>query len=290
MDTESILRLPHSKDEGRIGFLGVFTSSAVESAFREQHFREDMWLCGFLVSAAMLRVSLVVLADYQHLGVGPAFWRLFASRLVVLLVSAWTLVALRRATSPAATDRLFFAWGFLLIAMAACALSARPPSNSELLLMSFGMIVIIYCIAPLPLARQATLALVYSAAVLYASRRADGVTLSKVAATYALSHFFGAVMSWRLNHRRREMFLGALREAKLRTSLEAALAEVRTLRGLLCMCAWCRRIRDETEAWVSVEKYVQSRTEASFSHGICPDCLQSQLGEKEGRRRENASI
>jgi hypothetical protein len=290
VDTESILRLPHSKDEGRIGFLGVFASLAVESAFREQRFRDDRWLSGFLVSAAMLRVALVLLADYQHLGVGPTFWLLFASRLLLLLVSAWTLVALRRAASPADADRLFFAWGFLLVAMAVCALAARPPSNNELLLMSFGTIVITYCIAPLPLARQATLALAYSAAVLYTARRTDGVTLSTVVATYALSHLFGAVMSWRLNHRRREMFLGALREAKLRAGLESALAEVRTPRGLLCMCAWCRRIRDETQAWVSVEKYVQSRTQASFSHGICPDCLQSQLGEKEARRGENASI
>ena len=279
MDADSLLPPPHAKDEDRIGFLGVFASPAIESAFREQHFRDDLWVSGFLIAAGMLRVSLLLLADYQHLGVGPAFWQLLASRLLFLLISAWALVALRRCVSAAAADRLFFRWGFLIVAMTICALSARPPSDNGLLLMSFGMIVVNYCITPLPLYRQATLALTYSAAALYVSRQADGVTLSTVGATYAMSHLFGAVTSWRLNHRRREMFLGALRESELRAGLETALGEVRTLRGLLCMCAWCKRIRGEAELWESVEKYVQSRTHASFSHGICPDCLQSQIGQ-----------
>jgi hypothetical protein len=279
VNSESIFHTTHSKDEGRISFLGVFASLSLENAFREQHFRDNLWMGAFLVTAGMLRVSLLLVVDYQHLGVGPTFWMLLVCRLLFLLASAWTLVALRRASSPAVADRLLFRWGFLIVAMTVCALSGRPPSSNELLLMSFGMIVVTYCLAPLPLSRQATLTLTYSAAALYVCRQADGVTLSTVAATHAMSHLFGAVMSWRLNHRRREMFLGALRESDLRNRLEAAVAEVRTLRGLLCICAWCKRIRDEAEVWQSVETYVQSRTHASFSHGICPECLQSQVGQ-----------
>jgi hypothetical protein len=277
VDAEWFLLPPRSKDGDRIGFLGAFASPAVESAFREQHFRDDRWLSTFLVIAGMLRVSLVLLADYQDFGAGPAFRLLLASRLLFLLVSAWALIALRRTASPAAAGRLFFGWGILLVAMAIGVLSARPPSSNGLLLMSFGFIVVTYCITPLPLPRQMALALIYSAAVLYASRHADGVTLATVGAAYAMSHLFGAITSWRLNHRRREVFLGGMREAELRARLEAAAAEVRTLRGLLCICAWCKRIRAEAEAWESLEKYVQSRTHASFSHGICPDCLQSQI-------------
>jgi hypothetical protein len=277
VDTGSILCQPRSKDDGRIGFLGVFASPAVESVFRQQHFRDNLWLSIFLVCAGMLRVAFFLVADYQHFGVDSAFWLLFASRLLFLFVSVWVLIALRRSTSPAVADRLFLSWGFLLVAMTVYALSIRPPNNNTLLLMSFSMILVTYCITPLPLSRQAAIALIYSAATLYVSRQTDGVTLSTVGATYAMSHLFGAVTSWRRNHRRREMFLGALREAQLRASLEAALAEVRTLRGLLCMCAWCKRIRDEAESWEKVEDYVQSRTHASFSHGICPDCLKSQF-------------
>ncbi len=53
---------------------------------------------------------------------------------------------------------------------------------------------------------------------------------------------------------------------------DRALAEVRTLRGLLSICASCKRIRDEAGAWVSPESYVSARTDAIFSHGLCPGC------------------
>ena len=66
------------------------------------------------------------------------------------------------------------------------------------------------------------------------------------------------------------------REAALERTIrerDAALAEVRTLRGLLPICANCKRIRDPIGAWQPIEKYVAARTEASFSHGICPECI-----------------
>lgn len=279
MDTESRLRRAPTSVDGRLGWLGVFTCPAVETAFRQQHFRDDRWLRGFLVAAGMLRVALLLVADYHSFGVGPTFWLLLASRLLFLLVSAWVLLALRRARTVAAADRIFFVWAFLMVAMTVFSISARPPNNNSLLLMSFGLIVVAYCITPLPLARQATLALTYSAAALVACWQAEGATLLTVGATYAMSNLFGAVASWRLNQQRRVLFLSALREAELRASLEGALAEVKTLRGLLCICAWCKRIRAEAKDWESVEQYVQSRTHASFSHGICPECLQAQIRE-----------
>src|SRR5262249_13069364 len=154
-------------------FLGTFASPAVESAFQQRHFCDDLWLSCFLIIAAMLRVSLFLLADYQHFGLGSAFWPLLASRLFFLLISAWALFALRRAASPAAIGRIFFGWCFLLGGLTVYALSARPPSNTVLLLMSFSVVLMAYCVTPLPLAQQAILALTYSVAALYVSRQVD---------------------------------------------------------------------------------------------------------------------
>jgi PAS domain S-box-containing protein len=56
--------------------------------------------------------------------------------------------------------------------------------------------------------------------------------------------------------------------------LEMALREVRTLRGLLPICMHCKKIRDDAGRWTPVEQYVRARTEANFSHGICPDCVE----------------
>jgi len=49
---------------------------------------------------------------------------------------------------------------------------------------------------------------------------------------------------------------------------------VQQLEGLLPMCAYCKRIRDASEKWESIERYVEERSEAQFSHGYCPDCYE----------------
>lgn len=66
---------------------------------------------------------------------------------------------------------------------------------------------------------------------------------------------------------------------RLITDLQRALSEVQTLRGLLPMCAWCKRIRDDDGYWQDVAKYVSDHTEADVTHGICPDCARRHFPE-----------
>jgi hypothetical protein len=63
-----------------------------------------------------------------------------------------------------------------------------------------------------------------------------------------------------------------MNEMKLNADLQAALAEVKQLSGLLPICAWCKRIRDEAGSWEPIESYISVHSEADFTHGICPDC------------------
>ena len=55
--------------------------------------------------------------------------------------------------------------------------------------------------------------------------------------------------------------------------LKRSLDEIKTLKGLLPICAKCKKVRDDEGYWQSVEKYISTRTEAKFTHSICPDCL-----------------
>jgi len=75
--------------------------------------------------------------------------------------------------------------------------------------------------------------------------------------------------------------------------LEQALEQVRTLEGILPICSYCKKIRDDRNYWRQVEDYVASHSEAKFSHGICPDCMSRHFPEfagKHGKRpEENAS-
>jgi len=56
-------------------------------------------------------------------------------------------------------------------------------------------------------------------------------------------------------------------------SLERALAEVKTLRGILPICSFCKKVRNDRGYWDQVETYIAHRSDLDFSHGICPDCL-----------------
>lgn len=56
-------------------------------------------------------------------------------------------------------------------------------------------------------------------------------------------------------------------------SLERALAEVRTLQGLLPMCSHCRKVRDDEGLWTRLEAYLSNHTDTRFTHGLCPDCI-----------------
>lgn len=52
-----------------------------------------------------------------------------------------------------------------------------------------------------------------------------------------------------------------------------ALAQVETLRGIIAICSSCKKIRDENGFWNEIESYIKSRSQAEFSHSICPDCV-----------------
>jgi len=60
--------------------------------------------------------------------------------------------------------------------------------------------------------------------------------------------------------------------------LKEALANVKTLRSLIPICASCKKIRDDKGYWSQVEVYVRDRSEAEFTHGICPDCMKNVYG------------
>ena len=69
---------------------------------------------------------------------------------------------------------------------------------------------------------------------------------------------------------------------RVSTRMAAALEKVKTLHGLLPICAWCKRIRDDHGYWSQVETYVHEHTGADFTHGICPDCLEKQKPKQAG--------
>lgn len=84
--------------------------------------------------------------------------------------------------------------------------------------------------------------------------------------------FFRDISDRKQYEAEREMLVFELREA---------LAQVKTLSGLIPICGWCKKIRDDSGYWQSVEQYVRQHSDATFTHGICPACQEKLKAEIE---------
>ena len=71
--------------------------------------------------------------------------------------------------------------------------------------------------------------------------------------------------------------------------LEEALAKIKTLQGLLPICAWCKKIRSDQNYWEKVETYLGRHTDARFTHSICPDCHKQQMEQMAQNRASRAN-
>ncbi len=60
-------------------------------------------------------------------------------------------------------------------------------------------------------------------------------------------------------------------------NLEKALNEIKTLHGIIPICSYCKKIRNDTGAWDIIEAYISEHSDAEFSHGICPECYKTQM-------------
>jgi len=90
----------------------------------------------------------------------------------------------------------------------------------------------------------------------------------------ALLGVVGEIFTNALERKRAEEAL--LRE---RDKLQGALAKIKTLSGMLPICAHCKKIRDDKGYWSQIEEYIRDHSEAQFSHGICPECAKEHFPE-----------
>jgi DNA-binding response OmpR family regulator len=82
-----------------------------------------------------------------------------------------------------------------------------------------------------------------------------------------------------LARRNRELEELAAQLRSRQAELEAALASIKTLRGLIPICCHCKKVRDDRGFWQQVEAYVAEHSSAQFSHGICPECMRAYYPE-----------
>jgi PAS domain S-box-containing protein len=107
------------------------------------------------------------------------------------------------------------------------------------------------------------------------ARTKDGAIRDQMWANFALPNNMIIGVGYDITERRHADH----EQQRLIHELQEALANVKTLRGLLPICASCKKIRDDHGYWNQIETYIMTHSEADFTHGICPECTKRLYGE-----------
>ena len=75
---------------------------------------------------------------------------------------------------------------------------------------------------------------------------------------------------------------------KLISELQTALDEIKTLKGIIPICSYCKKIRDDQGYWNQLEGYIQEHSEAEFSHGVCKDCIREHYPDFEIAKKKRS--
>lgn len=95
----------------------------------------------------------------------------------------------------------------------------------------------------------------------------------------------------RINVGRRVLELQAIMTGQIE-ELTGAISHIKRLQGILPICMYCKKIRNDRESWERLEQYIVEHSEAVFSHGVCPECYEKQkkiIDEKAKQERSNES-
>ena len=170
--------------------------------------------------------------------------------------------------------------GFIVV------INALRPEGSTLPFRSpMFTLFVLYGVLPNRFWRQCTPAWFLSAALIalrltWLTSIADGDVGGDVVIILAVNAF-GTLLVQRRLALEQDVSVAWEAEHDARITSDRALAELRTLRGIIPICSHCKKVRSEVGDWEQIESYVRAHSDAEFSHGICPECVEAHYPESE---------
>ncbi len=254
-----------------------FNSTELEHSYRQYYLDQDK--LQVIIAIVLISVTVIIFSysDYQFFGYTSQFYRLIAVRAVILLFSAIIIFALWKLKSETIYDTLMFAWAVAFCIGTLYISSTRPPTYNFHLLVDVPILFSLYAIFPNRLKLQAILAVYETLGlfwIYFHYKNLSPVATRAIWVSLVIVNIFGFLVSRRLHLDRRTQYNLLLNEKRLTGELKDALENIKTLKGLLPICASCKKIRDDSGYWHQVEVYIHEHTDVNFSHGICPDCVE----------------
>ncbi len=205
-------------------------------------------------------------------------------RFTFILLTLVIAVYMRGAKNPFIIDKVMFGWIMIGFSFAMWITYWRPHSGFSYILVHSLMLYCLYVAIPMTVPSKLVTGFYGSVVFLYIIFIPPvSYTVVEVIAiflSFAFYNALGVAMVYRTEIDRRRIFRMVEIEKALRLNLEKTMAEVRVLQGLLPICAWCKRIKQPDSSWKSIEDYVTEYSDATFSHGVCPDCAKRLLDQQ----------
>ena len=250
------------------------------SSNRPQEVRQATIALGLVIAATLPFIP----SDYRAAGWSRLFWLFLAMRITWMLLSGAVLALFRRGVPAPLMDRILTAW-CLICGLGCLFIGYTRPAIFLVgcFLAGITLMLMLFFVLPLPFDLQITVCvlglLVDTYLLVLRQADLDPVSQRAIVVNCLLANFVGAMGSWHVHRLRRREFTALQREIGLRSGLQEALSQVRTLQGCLPICMHCKSVRDDKGYWQQVEVYVREHSMAEFTHGICPKCVHEHFGE-----------
>jgi hypothetical protein len=237
---------------------------AVDSA----HLEADRRLLQTMAVALLIPAIGFIANDLPFTPARP-LWQFVAVRVLMVSCLLGVLVWVGGARDRSTLERRLFPLTALVLTSQLLLRLLRPPDGLQPTTFEVVSVLVMYASFPLSLPRLLQLLLPFTAvSVGMTLFWVEGPTLAMrgtVAVTLVIANLLGSLIT--RNRLRLLRDLASARDAQAR-----ALAELRTLRGIIPVCSGCSSVRVDDDQWQALQSYVAARTDAEFSHGLCPAC------------------
>lgn len=243
-----------------------FASAATESAYRASALPGEVQRARLLLWLTAFGAVLFISQDFVTFGLSLGFYLGIAIRLAAVAMCLGALWRLRRPITPGDLQQWVMLFACMLTLLVLFGYVTRPVPR-----MGHGLIALtVFALGmatPMRFRQQLVASVSFFAVAMaaLALKRPEPFLLYGTFFVTVLCVALSTITAASIHRTQRESF-AAKREA------ETAMAEIRTLRGLLPICASCKNIRRDDGAWSRIESYVTEHTHVKFTHGICPDC------------------
>jgi hypothetical protein len=263
-----------SKDN--ITWTGKIKDSLLEQEFRSQQQSDERTKARVICGLFSVITLIFLFNDHRLWGTSQTFWLLLVNRCVMVALNISIFFYLEKPRSTKAFDICWAIWLGMVVIHVFHVDQTRPPGFIATTSIDILILFVFYLGVLIELKYQilaSTLFTVLGLGFRFLDPRFGSAIMLQYTVAFVTANLVGGLAAWFVHRMMRQQFLSFKAEENMREKLENTMNELKTLQGLLPICADCKKIREDDGEWKRLEHYISEHSDAKFTHGLCPDCV-----------------